>query len=569
MSKYSIPARPFLFLLAIFLFLCLPIASTQSTAQTAYAPQPSTPAGNYRIAGIVVSKTDGHSLARVRITLRDAKAPQKFESLVTSEGGKFEFNGVPAGKYDLHGAKRGFISASYDQHEQFSTAIVTGAGLETESLVLRLAPTAIISGKILDEAGDPVRHATVTLYRDDHSSGVDQITQFRGAQTDDQGAFEMASLLPGTYFLSANAKPWYATHPMSEHYNLGTEQAPTQNLDRLGLDRSLDVAYPVTYYPDVTDADSATPIPIRGGDRLQVEIHLNPVPALRLLFRVPNRDKHIFVFPQLEQPAFDGSTFIQNDGTRPVSPGLVEITGVPAGHYNIRLNGPGMAAIQMNGVDLNKDGDEIDTSTGEALSTVKVSVQANGETALPPRLFVGLRSAHRSMVGGQQVNDKGEAEFQQVPAGRYEPLLFGSSTPYSVLHISAEGAEVTGHTITVTPGSSPSVSLTVVGGSLSVEGTAKHGDKPFAGAMVVLVPKNPENNRDLFRRDQSDLDGTFSLGNVVPGSYTVLAIENGWDLDWSQPAVIAAYLKHGRPIQIGNPPGRPTNLSEAVEVQSK
>ena len=26
----------------------------------------------------------------------------------------------------------------------------------------------------------------------------------------------MASLMPGTYFLSANAKPWYATHPISE-----------------------------------------------------------------------------------------------------------------------------------------------------------------------------------------------------------------------------------------------------------------------------------------------------------------------------------------------------------------
>jgi Carboxypeptidase regulatory-like domain len=570
MSTDSISARVLLLASVLMTILGLLGTRTLSLAQTANTPQASTTAGNYRISGTVVSKIDGHPLARTRITLRDAKAPQKFESLITSDDGKFEFTGVPAGKYDLHGAKRGFISASYDQHEQFSTALVTGAGLETESLVLRLAPAAIIAGKVLDEAGDPVRRATVTLYYDDHTSGVDQIRQANGAQTDDQGAFEMPSLMPGTYFLSTNAKPWYATHPMSEPTNSGSEpHAAPQILDRPSLDRSLDVAYPVTYYPDVTDADSATPIPIRGGERLQVEIHLNPVPALRLLFRVPKLDRRTVVFPQLEQPAFDTSTFVQNDGIRPISPGLVEITGVPAGHYNIRLNGPGTTAIQMNGVDLSKDGDEIDTSTGEALSTVKVSVQVNSETALPPQLFVVLRSAHRSMAGGQQVNDKGEAEFQQIPAGRYEPLLFGSSRAYSVLRISAEGAEVSGHTIIVAPGSSPSVSLTLVGGSLNVEGTAKRGDKPFAGAMVVLVPKDPENNRDLFRRDQSDLDGTFSLLNAVPGSYTVLAIENGWDLDWSQPAVIAAYLKHGRTIQIGSSPGRPMNLSEAVEVQSK
>jgi hypothetical protein len=121
----------------------------------------------------------------------------------------------------------------------------------------------------------------------------------------------------------------------------------------------------------------------------------------------------------------------------------------------------------------------------------------------------------------------------------------------------------------VTAGTSVSVSLTVLGGSLRVDGTAKRAGKPFAGAMVVLVPKSPERDRDLFRRDQSDLDGTFSLQNIVPGSYTVLAIENGWDLDWSQPGVIAAYLKRGRAIEIGNQSGRIMNLSDAVEVQSK
>ncbi len=49
--------------------------------------------------------------------------------------------------------------------------------------------------------------------------------------------------------------------------------------------------------------------------------------------------------------------------------------------------------------------------------------------------------------------------------------------------------------------------------------------------MIALVPRDPDADRELFRRDQSDLDGTFSLGNVIPGEYTVVAIENGWDLN--------------------------------------
>ena len=87
--------------------------------------------------------------------------------------------------------------------------------------------------------------------------------------------------------------------------------------------------------------------------------------------------------------------------------------------------------------------------------------------------------------------------------------------------------------------------------------------------MVVLVPKNPEDNRDLFRRDQSDLDGTFALHNVVPGSYTILAIESGWDLDWSQPGVISVYAAHGRSIEVGGQGNRTMNLGDAIEVQSK
>ena len=512
-----------------------------------------------------MSKIDGHPLARARITLTDAKAPDKFESLVTSDDGKFEFASVPAGKYDLHGAKRGYIAGSYDQHEQFSTAIVTGAGLETESLVLRLAPSAIISGKVLDEAGDPVRHATVMLYYQDHSSGVDQIRQGRAAQTDDQGNYEITGIMPGTKFLSASAKPWYALHPGANRDGFRGGDKPADVSD---FDRSLDVAYPLTYYADVTDAESATPIPIRGGERLQVEIHLNPVPSLHLLFRVPQNGTNGYFFPRIEQPAFDGSTPLQSEDVRMVSPGLIEISGIPAGRYNVRLEGPG-PATQLKGVDLTKNGEEIDTTAGEAFSSVKMSVQMAGEATLPPQLMVGLRSGNRVFAQVQRLDPKGEAEFAQVPAGRYEVLVFGASKPYSISHISAEAAELSGHSLTVTPGSASKVSLTVVGGSRNVEGIAKRGGKPFAGAMVVLVPKNPDGNRSLFRRDQSDLDGTFNLQNVVPGSYTVLAIENGWDLDWSQPAIIAAYANRGQSIEVGNRFGHAMNLTVPVEVLSK
>jgi hypothetical protein len=112
------------------------------------------------------------------------------------------------------------------------------------------------------------------------------------------------------------------------------------------------------------------------------------------------------------------------------------------------------------------------------------------------------------------------------------------------------------------------LALSVVEGSVRVEGFAKRNEKASSGAMIVLVPKNAEADRDRFRRDESDLDGSFSLANVIPGSYTVIAIEDGWDLDWAEPAVLAQYLKRGQTIEVGDHPAV-MHMADAVQVQAK
>jgi hypothetical protein len=538
-------------------------ASVPASSQASNAAENDSESG-YKVSGTVVSKIDAQRLAQARIMITDVRDSKKTASLITGEDGKFVFTGLPAGKYSLTGQRRGFIAGAYDQHNQYSTAIVTGAALDTEHLLLRLAPKAIISGRILDEAGEPVRHANVALYFDDHSGGVERVHEERGAQTDDLGRYEFASLSPGTYYISATAKPWYAVHLMHNGPNSEQDQSAADT----AMDRSIDVAYPTTFYADVTDADSATPIPLRGGDRVQADIHFTPAPALTLVFHIPQDSKHGFSIPTLQQSTFDGTTFVQTDGVRTISNGVVEISGIPAGQYNVRIAN-GDQTVQLSGVDVSKDRQEIDTSTAEPMSSVKVSVKVAGESSIPPMTGVGLRGFKRPLRNAQIVDAKGNTEFQQLLAGSYEVVAFGSGARYAIASMSVDGAEVSGHTLAIAPGSSANVSVTLLKGSAEVEGVVKKAGRPFAGAMVVLVPQNPGSNRDLFRRDQSDLDGTFTLHGVVPGSYTLLAIENGWDLGWSEPGVISAYLKGGRKIQIGDQAGRTTKVAESIEVQSQ
>jgi hypothetical protein len=526
----------------------------------ALARAQSSGSAGYQISGIVVSRIDGHPLVRARVTVSDTSNEQKSASVITADDGKFLFTEVPVGKYSLYGAKRGFVSSYYDQHENFWTGIVTGKGLDTENLVLKLTPSAAIAGQVLDESGDPVRQARVTLYSVDHSQGLEQIRTASSTQTDDLGAYEFALLNAGTYFVSASARPWYAVHPQSER---GKANDDTSNFDR-----TLDVTYPLTYYADTTDADSATPIPIRGGERVQVDLHLGPVPGLRLTFHLGTRGDG-FSFPRIEQPAFDGSTPVEVGSVRIVSRGVVEVSGIPAGRYDIQMRGPG-GGKNMNGIELTQDGQVVDTSSAESLSDVKFTTRMLDGSPLPKQIVVGLNSKNRTVpVTAMAVDEKHQAELTQVAAGSYQVVASGGGKQFSIAQVSAEGAEVTGHTVTIMPGASISLSLTLCSGSAEVEGVVEHAGKPFGGAMVILVPKNPEGNGDLFRRDQSDLDGTFALHDVIPGEYALTAIENGWDLDWSQPNVIAAYAKHGRVIQIRNGSKTTLHVQDPIEVQPK
>lgn len=527
-------------------------------AQTENPQRTQIPSGPYRIAGTVVNSKTGGSLARSRVTIADAKHRQSMQSVITSNDGAFEFH-VPAGKYSLDGAKRGFITASYNQHDQFSTAIVTGADFDTENLALRLAPNAALTGKVLDEFQEPVRHAQIMVYRENHFQGVSRIVGFRGAVTDDQGRYEVTPLNEGTYFVSAKASPWYAVHPTST--GEGATNPPTQ------VDPSLDVVYPITYYGDATEAEDAAPIPVRGGDRLEADIHLNPVPSLHLIVHVPEDGTQGMAVPVLQKSSFDGLEQVENSNIQNVAPGVVELTGVAAGRYTVRMRDSSGQLQEPTEVDLNSGG-ELDVSSGRSTSKVKATVRIEGAASLPSHLQIGLRNS-KGRVDATEVDAKGEANFADVIPGNYDVVAGSATNRYSVVRIASEAGTISGHSLNVAPGASLTVSLSLVGGSVTVEGFAKRAGKGASGAMVVLVPKNPEANHDRFRRDQSDLDGSFSLPNVIPGSYTIIAIENGWDLDWSEPAVLAQYSEHGQPLEVGDRSPTPMRLANAVEVQAK
>jgi hypothetical protein len=519
------------------------------------------PAANeFAIGGVVVSTLGGALLPLTRVTITNAKNPKDTQSQVTGEDGRFVFH-VKAGKYALQGAKRGFMTGNYEQHAQFSTAIVTGAGLETTDIVLKLAPLAVLHGKVLDESGEPVRMARVTLWREDHSVGVSRIASFRTSLADDQGTYEFSPLNAGTYFVSVVATPWYAVHPPSA---VGEDKSVLP----VAVDRGLDVVYPTTYYAGATESDEATPIPIQGGDRVEIDLHLVAAPALHVIFRDEQQGNGAFGMPTLRKRAFDG--FEQQRGAQDIqqiAPGVFEMTTAP-GSYQVYLRGAA-GNERVSDVDITQDRQELDATSGEAAGRIKALVRVQGREDLPRELYVVLQDARKKRRGGARVDSHGEADFGSVVAGTYEVIAgtLGGSV-YAAARVQSEGQESAGKMLKVTAGQTLSVSVTLVEARGRGDGFVKAGGKGVAGAMVVLVPKHPESNGDYFRRDQSDLDGSFSLQQVAPGTYTVVAIADGWDLDWSKAGVIAKYAAHGQMVTVPDSKD-PVELRLPVEVQQK
>ena len=514
--------------------------------------------GEFRIAGSVVSSAGGEVLPLTRVILRDVKDAKQVESVLTGDDGRFEFQ-VTAGKYSLHGAKRGFISADYDQHAQFSSAIVTGAGVDTEHLVLKLAPSATLAGKVLDESGDAVRRARVWLWREELNTH--SVRRVSNDVSDDQGLFEFTSLDPGTYFLSVSSTPWYAVHPPS----LPPENGPAVSH---AVDRALDVVYPTTYYMTATESDDATPIGVHGGDRLELDLRVTAVPALHIIFRSPSDGDSPVSPPILRKRAFDQPLFEPlQENMVSAFPGVVEMIAAP-GKYTVQFASQS-ESTQVNEVNLTQDHQTVDSSMGVQLSTIHAAVQVLGKQPLPNELYLSLRDGQGHRTSFAQVTPQGEAQFSNVMPGTYEIVAVSPEKPFSVTRVSSEGQILQDHTLKVPPGTKMSVSLGLTNGIASLEGRVTQAGKPLSGAMVVLVPKHPEGNHELFRRDQSDLDGSFLLRDIIPGTYTVVAISNGWELNWSQPRIISKYVAGGQVVAIPDHVDRAVHLPRAIEVQSK
>jgi len=532
----------------------------------AQAPPPAAIShGSRTISGAVVSALGGQPLEGADVTLLDAKSGTLLAETTSDGEGRFAFSHLADGKYSLRATHRGYIASAFDEHDGFSTAIVTGEGLASTGLRFAIKPLAVIYGTVTDESGDPVQQARVSLFRQDERNGTGKIVRSSAVVSDDLGNYEFPRLGPGNYYLAVSAQPWYATHPQEQGDGVqGKGHSP------------LDVAYATTFYADVTDSDSATPIPVKAGDRIPVNFTLHPVPAVHIFMQVPAQERGEIFGPMLRQDVFGSmepaglqSMRYSSHGDGSGTPGMstVELSGVAPGHYEMEFRSPRGDRGRVTSVDASSDHQVVDGAAGEVLADVTGKVAMAGGGGLAPRMSISLMSQQGEENNSARVERDGSFQIHGVAPGTYEVVPSAGDMAVAVRQITASGATLDGHLLKV--GSAPvTLAATLVEGAATVSGFAKAGGRPASGAMVVLVPASPGADRELFRRDQSDSDGSFTLKRVIPGEYTLVAIEDGWTLDWARAEVIGHYLSGGMKVTVAAR-SRDVQLKDAVAVQPR
>ncbi len=496
----------------------------------------------FQVHGVVVRPATGRPVKHARVTILQNNHPEQQASVMTGEDGNFYFTDVPQGKYTLAAELHG-VNKTFQEDGSFSTGIAVGPGLDSAHIVFPFPAPAILTLEVIDEEGEPVRNAQTMLFQRYIEAGWAQVRLLRQGNTDDRGRIRWAGLEPGVYFAAAGGRPWYAQ----------ITQGPQSNESEAAA-RQFDVAFPTTYFPATPDPNQASLIQLTEGEETNMRIALPAVPAIHMTVDTGQGNENSpgsFLYATAETVGplgirlqSSGSSFSQNGH------GL-ELQGLAPGAYVISLqqSGNGESAVLGSAL-VNASGDtHLDAGSFQ-------QTQVGGHLLIEgmkkvPRSTVALNSTATGQQSVCPVKADGAFECNSAGnfmAGAYEVRLMSPAGLY-MKSIVPQGASFSNGLLQVSYGASIHLTITAARGETKLDGIALRDGKPVPAAMVLLIPQPGDPDIGI-PRDQSDSDGTFTLPNVHPGRYSLLAIDHGRNLEYHNPRVLAPYLAHATDVVV-------------------
>jgi protocatechuate 3,4-dioxygenase beta subunit len=470
------------------------------------------------LEGRVLNSLSGEPLKRVTLLLQRTRGGGATPLTVeTDDKGNFSFQDIEPGRYLLVGERTGYARQAYGAHGNAlsGTALLFSAGQQIKELTFKLAPSSVISGKVLDEDGKGIPNVPVMALRTVYQRGKKQFVPLGAVATNDVGEYRVANLGAGKYLVSATYR------------NLGIGLAGASNKP---LDDKPELSYTTTFYPNSTDPVGASPVQVGVGAEIRgTDIRMVKVNAFRVKGKLsePPQGKTMIV---LLTPKGVGVTGLV---TRTVAlaqqDGSFEIKGVAPGSYVLSATQDGINTIgatqTVQVADQHVQGVILQPANGGDLPGA-VAVEGKDAVSLKD-IKVSLESLEILSLSPPQapIGEDGKFTLKNVAPDRY--LVHTTSGPEQlyIKQVRFGSQDATEDGIDVSNGVAGSLQITLSQNGAQVDGTVAGEDgNPVSGATVVLIPDSRRHS--LYKEMATDQRGGFSFKGVAPGEYKILAWED-------------------------------------------
>jgi hypothetical protein len=599
------------------------IVALVATAPTLYAGQAGTRQETRTgvIVGQVVDADTSKpvSEAIVRLVLQgtaDDAPDSPNERVLADAEGRFAFSGLPAGRYYLQATKEGHAPGEYRQREPWTQGqnLSLTEGARRTDVELRVWKYAVIGGRVVDEAGEPlVGIAVRALVRDTYAGR----TQFGSRQvipelvpiaiTDDRGMFRLSQLSPGTYVVVVPST--HTTVPanvlVNPDYTLRTELfwGGIQEMTALGQPRAVQMGefalmslnrvlfppppapdgrmqvYQTTFYPAGTNAGAATPITVTSGEeRTDVTITMTPARAVRVSGRLITPDGSVPPPTMLRlDGAAAGNVITSGSPTGPDYVGLETATalsdargrfsflGVPPGSYVVQQGNRFLQRPLREGKPsywvsqpLSVSTEDLENVTIELRHAFVIEGRAELRGKLPPPMLVGVGFETPYGEPGRVFAeiDRKSLTFSTAAAGGRYIAQPSESGGWFVESVTVAGRDVTDLTFDLQ--SNVEVIVTYTDRASPVSGTVTNDEgrvAPDATVIVFPADRRKWSGHGATPRTVKSVfpteAGVYTFTHLPTGDYYVVALDASDAGGWRNPERLEAFTAHATRISVG------------------
>ncbi len=499
------------------------------------------------IEGTSLNSITNTPVKKAVVSLRNVM--QNFSYMAASDGaGHFQFPEVEPGTYLVtEVSAQGF---SYIPPPRTKLPTITVAeGERVTGIKVQLRPLGVISGKVIDEDGEPLPNVNIQALRYDYSRGTKTLMPTGNASTDDRGEYRLFDVPPGRYFLRA-AVGQTATTP-----NLKSDVPET--------------GYSPTFYPGGKDLTQATrPEAAPGVETFGIDFRMRKALVYHIRGKIENARSNLSAVQV--QPC---------DATANIFGNQMGVGLQPDGRFDLGGLSPGIYCISYSFFESNKGISARETVTiadqsidGLSLTAIPIGdlqgvVQAEGNVSLstPGQQPIRIDFQPANGIGRfQTANLKDDGTFlaPSTPPATYLVMVNGLPKGTYMKALEYGEQDVSDGVLNVsTLGGLLKIHLASDSGQLNATVVNEKGD-PVSGVLVNIVPQGRmANRRDLRKVVASDQNGKFQQSGLAPGDYRVVALD-GTDTNLAVAEDFVAELGNNAPSVTVHSGG-----NESVEVK--